>query len=196
MFAADLSAILNSDISEIAENVEIPVPDSTDDCDETRINYTSIVSHQHVNQVNHHVNHIHLHGPSSPQPSEDSLESVCAKNRRGHPELKQLAQTRKLIFDSKVVPIKPDDRSAGLLQRTINSSKGRSNVLMIGNMDKDRRQLNVIAMDSECRSVSTVVMDSKPMQSTEVSASTNGMDFEQPPSKIRDIAKWNPILEE
>ena len=98
-FAADLSAILNNDISDIAENVEIPVPDSTDDFDEPRIKYSSsVVSHQ---QVNHH--HIHVHVPPTSQSSEDTFESMCARGKSGQHEIRPLMQTRKLIFDSSTV---------------------------------------------------------------------------------------------
>lgn len=152
MFAADLHDLMYNDISKIAEYVEISVPDSTDGCDETT--RVCVINQQQVNQVNNHVNHIHVHAPLSSQCAEDTLESghavVKNKSVTSSHEIKtynnlQFTQNRKLIFDSKVVPIKPDDRSA--LQK----------------------QVSVVHTQlSRQRSASIM----KAVQSTEVSAST------------------------
>jgi hypothetical protein len=199
VFAADLKVIMNSDISKIADNVEISVPDSTDDRDETRISFSS-VTHQQVNQVNHHVNHIHVHVPSVPQSSDETPESACARNKidpfvsSSPHQIKlhnsQFTQNRKLIFDSKVVPIKPDDRGALVRHRTSTAKVVRSNVLAMKSTSESGKQFSVMTTDSAFRTMS----ESLPMQSTEISASTNVIELEQHLPRIGNVIKWNPII--
>ena len=202
MITADLQTILNGgDISKIAEDVVISIPDSTDDSD-SDIKFRNVYSHHQVNQVNHHVNHIHVHVPSSAQSCDDMLESAPNRTKSGQcvnlpsNEIKlhnsSLTQNRKLIFDSKVVPIKPDDRTAFQKLKMKAPTTIRSNVFTLKSQRESRKQLNVIA-GAGCKSLSQVVTDSLPMQSTEVSASTNTAEFEHHLPLIGNVIKLNPI---
>lgn len=143
--SADLSEILGNDISNIAEDIEIPVPDSTaDDYDQLEDSgcrgVKSVVNHhQQVHQVNQQVNHIHVHVPPTSQFVQNTEKRVI--QQPSLPRQVNLFNSKmnqnKLLFDSKVVPIKSNDRSANnlLVRQTV--SPVRSKVVLTIRNERD-----------------------------------------------------------
>lgn len=130
-FLADLNAIMNDEVSKIAEDIEIPASDDADGCSSpmqiTYRHYNKQVQNQRVKQVNH----FHVHVPASPETSNDQQLLNFAPD----PDLftaqpftfpsqmnvfsSKLNSNKRLICDSKVVPIRTNDQAS---RRAVNSS--------------------------------------------------------------------------
>lgn len=179
--SADLSAILGNDISSIAEDIEIPVADSTaDDFDQLEDSVCrsvkSVVNHhQQVHQVNQQVNHIHVHVPLTSQFVENKEKRVIQSSSlpRQINLFNSKIHQNKLLFDSKVVPIKPNDRSANnLLVRQI-VSPVRSKVLTIRN----KRDSDTNGLETKRKCGLEVITDKQTI-SPMISGSMNETDIE------------------
>lgn len=132
---------MNNEVCEIAEDIEIPVSDDSDNSGKVQFTYQKQVNNQQINnQINHQ--HIHVHVPASPEPIDDLFNLTSNRKHVVQPltvprQLNVLnskfGQNKTLICDSKVVPIKPNDRSLnGCYQ---NRKSFKTNVLTAGNVE-------------------------------------------------------------
>lgn len=113
---------MNNEVSKIAEDIEIPASDDTDGLSSPmqityRQNYSQ-VQNQHVKQVNH----FHVHVPASPETSNDQqllnfapdpnlfTSQPFTFSRQMNVLSSKINSNKKLICDSKVVPIRSNDR--------------------------------------------------------------------------------------
>ncbi len=135
---------MNNEVSEIVEDIEIPANDDDDgeDEDTKRLQITYNQNHvnhvNHVSQVNQQVNQVnnvnfHVHVPLSPDLAEKAITLMPDQKHIVHPVTlprqinifnSKFGSNKKLICDSKVVPIKPNDRSLnGCYQKAILPAK-------------------------------------------------------------------------
>lgn len=113
---------MNNEVSKIAEDIEIPASDDADGLSSPmqityRQNYNQ-VQNQHVKQVNH----FHVHVPATPETSNDQQLLNFAPDpnlfasqpftftRQMNVLSSKMNANKKLICDSKVVPIRTNDR--------------------------------------------------------------------------------------